>query len=242
MEPADQPAYDAPAEPDKMVAADSPPKKEPAMDIHPPHGAIHTKKDFFIHLLTIILGILIALSLDAMLHWMEHRSLVREARRNLAAEIRHNHNELNNTLLGLRKSEEQVKQIVTVIKELKSQQRPDVSPMSVGMDGASLYSTSWNAANRSGAIGYMSYAEVERYSALYDQQQLYLNLQDRAISPLLELFGLLKMKGADLKRLPTRDLEEIERTAHQLLSREEILESNGKSLSDEYAKFESAGK
>ena len=33
------------------------------MDIHPPEGPVHSFKDFLFHLLTVTIGILIALSL-----------------------------------------------------------------------------------------------------------------------------------------------------------------------------------
>ena len=34
------------------------------LDIHPPHHAANTWRDFFIHIITIVIGLLIALSLD----------------------------------------------------------------------------------------------------------------------------------------------------------------------------------
>jgi len=37
---------------------------EAPMDVHPVHGSIHSVRDFFRHLLTITIGILIALGLE----------------------------------------------------------------------------------------------------------------------------------------------------------------------------------
>src|ERR1700722_933573 len=42
------------------------------MDVHPPHAGIHTWKDFWIHLGTITIGLLIAISLEQGVEWM-HR-------------------------------------------------------------------------------------------------------------------------------------------------------------------------
>ena len=36
------------------------------MDVHAPHEPIHTWRDFFIHLITITVGLLIAISLEGM--------------------------------------------------------------------------------------------------------------------------------------------------------------------------------
>jgi hypothetical protein len=54
--------------------------QEPAMlDVHPPHEAAHTWKDFFIHIITIIIGLLIAIGLEQTVEALHHR----HERRNL---------------------------------------------------------------------------------------------------------------------------------------------------------------
>ena len=68
------------------------------MDIHPPEGPVHSFKDFLFHLLTVTIGILIALSLEGLLEWHHHRALVQEARINLASEIRENRQHLEQGL------------------------------------------------------------------------------------------------------------------------------------------------
>jgi len=42
------------------------------MDVHPPHGALHSWKDFWIHLGTISIGLLIAISLEQSVEWVHH--------------------------------------------------------------------------------------------------------------------------------------------------------------------------
>lgn len=41
------------------------------LDVHPPHHAIRGWKDFLLHLLTITIGLLLALSLEG---WLEGRT------------------------------------------------------------------------------------------------------------------------------------------------------------------------
>jgi hypothetical protein len=43
------------------------------IDIHPPHHAATTRRDFFIHLSTVILGILIAIGLEQAVEYIHHR-------------------------------------------------------------------------------------------------------------------------------------------------------------------------
>jgi hypothetical protein len=60
------------------------------MEIHAPEGPIHSVRHFLIHLLTITVGILIALSLEGLNEWRHHRNLVHEAQSNLANELHDN--------------------------------------------------------------------------------------------------------------------------------------------------------
>lgn len=57
------------------------------MDVHPPHGAIHSWRDFFVHLVVITLGLLIALGLEGVVGWGHNKHLVHTAEANLRAEL-----------------------------------------------------------------------------------------------------------------------------------------------------------
>jgi hypothetical protein len=54
------------------------------LDIHPPHEAVHTWKDFFIHIATICIGLLIAIGLEQTVEWV-HRG---HERREVVADLR----------------------------------------------------------------------------------------------------------------------------------------------------------
>jgi hypothetical protein len=58
-----------------------------SMEIHPPHGSIHSLKDFFLQLATITAGVLIALLLEGLVEWNHNRGLVHEARTTIGREI-----------------------------------------------------------------------------------------------------------------------------------------------------------
>src|SRR3569832_2140529 len=68
------------------------------MEIHAPDKPILTLKETIVHLAIVTVGILIALSLEGLVEWQHHRSLIREARANIAAEIQDNRKELQKTL------------------------------------------------------------------------------------------------------------------------------------------------
>jgi len=57
------------------------------LDVHPPHEAAHTWKDFLIHIATIVIGLLIAIGLEQTVEAIHHHREVSEAREALSAEI-----------------------------------------------------------------------------------------------------------------------------------------------------------
>lgn len=88
----------APTEPEALrktkppeIAAEPPvetPVEEPTpvIDIHPPHHGGITRRDFFLHLFTVVLGILIAIGLEQTVEYLHHRDLAAEARSALIKE------------------------------------------------------------------------------------------------------------------------------------------------------------
>jgi hypothetical protein len=56
------------------------------LDVHPPHEAAHTWKDFFIHVGTICIGLLIAIGLEQSVEFIHHRHEAAEARHNIQHE------------------------------------------------------------------------------------------------------------------------------------------------------------
>jgi len=56
------------------------------LDVHPPHEAVHTWKDFFIHIATICVGLLIAIGLEQTVETLHERHEAAELRETLQAE------------------------------------------------------------------------------------------------------------------------------------------------------------
>jgi len=60
------------------------------LDVHPPHEPTHTWKDFFIHIATIVIGLLIAIGLEQTVEYVHRRYELKEAREALAQEREEN--------------------------------------------------------------------------------------------------------------------------------------------------------
>jgi len=57
------------------------------LDVHPPHHPTHTWKDFFIHIATIVVGLLIAVGLEQTVEALHHRHQLQKAREELQDDI-----------------------------------------------------------------------------------------------------------------------------------------------------------
>src|SRR5450631_4652760 len=67
------------------------------LDIHPAQRSANSWKEFFVHIATIVLGLLIAVGLEQTVEYFHHRHLASEGREQLRVERRQNQrsNELN---------------------------------------------------------------------------------------------------------------------------------------------------
>jgi hypothetical protein len=65
-------------------------KAVPMLDVHAPHDAVRTWKDFFIHIAAIAVGLLIAIGLEQTVEFFHHRHEVAETRAALHEEMQNN--------------------------------------------------------------------------------------------------------------------------------------------------------
>ena len=143
------------------------------LDVHPPHSAVHGWRDFFIHIATITIGLVIALALEGAVTTMEHRALVREARENIRREIQGNATEAVEDEGYLQEDADRMKENATLAHAyLLDANALKGRKMSFTFTWNSLNDSAWRSARDSGALTYMPLAEVQRYSDIYAQQDI----------------------------------------------------------------------
>jgi hypothetical protein len=208
------------------------------MEIHAPHGGIHSMKDFLIHLLTVTIGILIALSLEGLLEWHHHRALVEEARANLLLEIRENHDRLAKGLQAAPDAERRLRDTISAIDAYRrTHQEPKDIDWSFGI--FPLSATAWTTASTTGAITYMDYPEVKRYTHIYFIQDQFLSLQQSSLEKWLALqkWGNRLDPKQGFAAVTSAELSEIQDETADALSHTVSEESVAKSLDQEYTKL-----
>jgi hypothetical protein len=209
------------------------------MDIHPPHGPVNSLKDFLLHLLTVILGILIALSLEGLLEWHHHRSLAEEARSNLSAEIRENRQRLERGLAEAPDAKQRLKATIDAVEAFRKSRHDDrTSKLDWSFGVTPLPATAWSTAASTGALGYMNFSEVKGYTWVYVLQDQFLTMQQSTLATWLDLQKWVPRRGADgsLAGLSNEELSEVESEASAALLHTETEESFAKTLVQMYAK------
>ncbi len=142
------------------------------LDVHPPHEAVHGWRDFLLHLVTITIGLLIALSLEGCVEWQHHRHLLREAEESLQVEIKQNAAGLGDTSAEITKEQQDLAHDVGVLKYLiKNGKMPVDDHLDIGFHVRGFANVSWRTAQSTGALAYMPYATAEEYSSIYNQQE-----------------------------------------------------------------------
>lgn len=206
------------------------------MEIHHPDGPIHSTKAFVVHMLTVVLGILIALGLVTIVQWMHHRALVREARANIAAEIEKNRAAIDKAIANIPKTEEELKSIIAAMQQLEDG-RDFEGELRYGFTNYGVYSTAWKTAATSGAVAYMDYGELTRYTDIYDLQQDFLNQQREEFRALTDLSRLPYLLDQDRKKVPVEQYRQMEDAASRSLFVETTLQEMAKVLSKQYKEF-----
>jgi hypothetical protein len=209
------------------------------VEVHPPHGAIHSVKEFMVHLLAITIGLLIALSLEASVEWMHNRHLVREARENIAQEIHDNQQAIEKEMNSLPREEDQLENLLKVVsaEEKGSTAKPE---QRLVWSVARLSDSSWNTAFSTGAIGHMEYDEVRRYSQVYALQQMFNLSMDRYLESRRDMYAFLTRANLPYKPSVT-EFEDGKRAIASEMVTGQFLREIGATLNERYAKAQGGG-
>jgi hypothetical protein len=177
------------------------------LDVHAPEHAIHGVKDFFVHLLTITVGLLIALGLEGSVEALHHRGERKEAEATLRQELTQN----RRTLVWIQQQNDRERdglaKILTFLEDLREGRQDDPSVLDMDFNVMPLQSAGWHTASATGALSYMNYEEVQRFSAAYQEQQLFEEAVARAFSHFALLATYNGKVTHDPRALKPQDVE-----------------------------------
>ena len=141
------------------------------LDVHPPLHAAHGWRDFFVHIATIVIGLLIALGLEQSAEGIHHRCQLGETRDAIAEERAANEREFATTSEMFRRETKRFQTNLAVLQYL--QQHPGAAPDTwPGKISWHTYITSfstaaWQSAQNLGVTARMAPPDVRQLEHLY---------------------------------------------------------------------------
>lgn len=172
----------------------------PTEDVGLAHHRIGGWRYVLIELTIVTAGLFIALMLNSVVEWTHHKQLVRDARRNIHKEIEDNRDILRRDIGLVHSSLADADENIATLQQIKAG-RADHPKLGYASEFSTFNQTAWQTAQETGALSYMPYDEVQRYSDLYGMIA-YVN--ERAVGLVSGQTTVLAsaQMGYDLRQLP----------------------------------------
>ncbi len=157
------------------------------MDIEGPQSPIHSLRDFAIHIATVTIGILIALSLEALLEAHRDHVLVEHARQDFRGEFRENRQALTNDLKAGAATEAELVGLIAYGQDRLAGKPAALPQLSARRVFTQVHSTAWETAIATQAIIHLPFKEAQLISGAQSKQVAFNILENRAEDEWFEL-------------------------------------------------------
>jgi hypothetical protein len=137
------------------------------LDVHPAHHAASTWRDFFIHIATIVLGLIIAVGLEQTVEYIHHRREARDARENIQHEIATNLAILEDNQKLLADTQQQLSKNL----DLLNSSAPDAQilpQLGVAWGLHRRQDAAWNVAKIDGSLALIPPSQIVHASYFYE--------------------------------------------------------------------------
>jgi hypothetical protein len=197
-------------------------------------SAKYTASDYIFQFVTITAGVLIALLVNGLVEARNNRNLVRDARATIAREIADNRADLDKTLAGYDADAGALDQAIKFATDMLTAKTTKITELKLHVNLADLSSTGWRTAERTGALSHMDYAEVQKYSKLYDLQDLFVEQQRSMVSRLAAASAILSSEFNPDDPNP-KDLETFREQVMLMRAALNVQEEFARRLAENYA-------
>ena len=190
--------------------------------------------DYVFQFITVTMGVFIALLIDGLAERRDNDQLVESARQTIRRELENNKKDLERTLAGLPADQEAMLNAITFADNMLSSGKSKINELKLHYNLADqLTNSGWRTAERTGALGHMDYTEVQRYSSIYDFQELFIQ-QQRQIVMQVALAGAIFKGNFDVERPDRADLVTFRARVMDLRAAIDVQEKFGRKLIEDY--------
>jgi hypothetical protein len=211
------------------------------LDVHAPHERMEGFRDFLLHLLTITIGLLIALGLEGCLEWQHHRSLVREAEDGMRGEVAHNLGTVDRLQHQIVAQQKELDADLAVLAELRKHSDTKDREFSFSFQMMSFNDVAWRTAQSTGAMAYMPYQSALTYSDIYNTQSEAFEAEKQVVDGVLRAASFPSTQGKDWKPTP-QQIDDLTNRIGELRMRLMLLNSLVNSLGHTYQDFQAKEK
>ena len=168
------------------------------LDVHAPEHGIGGVRDFFIHLLTITVGLLIALGLENAAEAMHHRHDRKEAEALIRQEIAANRKVIVDGEAEFKTELDGMTRVLHTLDDMAQGQPGMLEEKDFQFHQAPMQDSAWRTASSTGVLSYMRYEEVQRFSDAYKEQDQLDAMEQLTLEDYLELMPLLSHFGGKI--------------------------------------------
>ena len=133
------------------------------LDVHPPHHAANTWRDFFIHIATIVVGLCIAVGLEQTVELFHHRHQLQKAREELRDEVENNRRGAAAQLECIHQVQAELNADMALLLAHRATSQPLTGKLNFDWSFRRTRSAAWNVNKQSGALGLMPHPELAHY-------------------------------------------------------------------------------
>lgn len=167
----------------------------------------YTFADYAFQFITVTAGVLIALLINGLVEWNSNQQLVRTARATILRELADNKADLEATQANFVTDQAAMLNAVKFADDLLSKRKTSITTLELHLNVADKISDAgWRTAERTGALSHMDYVEVQKYSVIYEFQDLLMQTQRQALAQ-LTLASAIFEGGFDPDHPDLNDLE-----------------------------------
>ena len=136
------------------------------LDVHPPHHIPNTWRDFFLHIATIVVGLLIAIGLEQTVEYIHHRHEATETRERIRAELTEDRDVIRQNTFSLEAARLQLQTDSSILSQ-PAPQRDALTKLKYSWSLNVVSVSAWEMARQTDALSLLKPEEAEEYSYLY---------------------------------------------------------------------------
>jgi hypothetical protein len=137
------------------------------LDVHPAHHAASSWRDFFVHIATIVLGLIIAVGLEQTVEYIHHRREAHDARENIQHEIATNLDILQGNQRLLADAQQQLARNLDLLDSSASDAQI-LPQLGTAWSLTRRHDSAWNAAKIDGSLALIPPSEIAHTSYFYE--------------------------------------------------------------------------